>query len=113
MSSSGSGSVGSGPIVTSVDITPVAIKDPPLLNASGCHEPFQLRSVIRVHTADGIVGISEAYGDDATLGLLNRTATVLPGLDVFDLNGLTRQVTEAVGDRSVPMFTELIGPGSL
>jgi glucarate dehydratase len=106
-------SAGSGPVVSVVEITPVAIQDPPLLNASGCHEPYQLRSIIRVHTTDGIVGISEAYGDDVTLGLLTRTATVLPGLDVFDLNGLTRRITAAVGDRSVPMFTELIGPSSL
>ncbi|NUR29762.1 MAG: glucarate dehydratase [Catenulispora sp.] len=103
----------SGPTVTAVDITPVAIKDPPLLNASGCHEPFQLRSIIRVRTTDGIVGISEAYGDDDTLGLLGRVAAVLPGLDVFDLNGLARRAADAVGARSVPMFTELIGPASL
>ena len=102
----------SAPAITGIDITPVAMQDPPLLNASGCHEPFQLRSIIRVRTTDGIVGISEAYGDDATLGLLNRVAAVLPGLDVFDLNGLERRVAEAVGAQTVPMFTELIGAPS-
>lgn len=101
-----------GPIVTGVEITPVAMQDPPLLNASGCHEPFQLRSIIRVSTTDGIVGVSEAYGDDATLGLLNHVAPQLPGLDVFDLNGLERRVVEAVGARTIPMFTELIGAAS-
>ncbi|NUP48286.1 MAG: glucarate dehydratase [Catenulispora sp.] len=102
-----------GLVVTGAEVVPVAVKDPPLLNASGCHEPFQLRSIIRVRTADGIVGISEAYGDDRTLELLNRVAAVLPGLDAFDLNGLTRRVVEAVGTQTVPMFTELIGPASL
>jgi glucarate dehydratase len=101
-----------GLTVSGVEITPIALKDPPLLNASGCHEPFQLRSIIRVRTADGIVGISEAYGDDGTLSLLNRVAAVLPGLDVFDLNGLTRRVVDALGAQSVPMFTELLGPAS-
>jgi len=68
-----------------------------------------------VHTDDGIVGISEAYGDDPTLALLHRAASVLPGLDVFHLNELTRRVAaalapEAASAASTP--TELIGPAS-
>src|SRR6185312_8677541 len=86
----------SGPVITGIDITPVAIADPPLLNASGVHEPFQLRSIIQVRTDAGITGISEAYGDDATLTQLRQAAATLIGLDIFHLNELTRRVTNAL-----------------
>ena len=70
--------------IVDVDITPVAVKDPPLLNSSGVHEPFALRSIIEVHTDAGITGISEAYGDDATLALLQ------PGRRRADRSGRLR-----------------------
>ena len=60
--------------IIGVTITPVALKDPPLLNSSGVHEPYALRSIVEVHTDAGITGINEAYGDDATLALLDRPA---------------------------------------
>ncbi|WP_194904290.1 glucarate dehydratase family protein [Catenulispora rubra] len=99
-------------VVTATAVTPVAVQDPPLLNASGCHQPYQLRSIIEVHTAAGITGISEAYGDDATLALLAVGVAALPGLDVFDLHGLTSRVTEVLGNVVSSSFTELIGPAS-
>ena len=34
--------------ITAVRVTPIAIKDPALLNAAGVHEPFGLRSIIEV-----------------------------------------------------------------
>lgn len=96
--------------VTAVTITPIAVKDPPLLNAAGCHQPYALRSIIELHTDAGIVGISEAYGDDPTLDLLGRAAAALPGLDAFDINGLTRRVAESLGEITATNPTELIGP---
>ena len=99
--------------VTSVTVTPVAVKDPPLLNSSGCHQPYALRSILELHTDAGITGISEAYGDDPTLELLGRAATALPGLNVFDINGLTRRVALALGRVDAASPTELIGPASV
>ncbi|GAA2021827.1 glucarate dehydratase family protein [Catenulispora yoronensis] len=98
--------------ITGTTITPVALKDPPLLNSSGVHEPFALRSIIEVHTDAGITGINEAYGDDATLDLLRRAAAVLPGVDVFDLNELSRRVSAAVTSVAASSPTELIGAAS-
>jgi glucarate dehydratase len=96
--------------VASVAVTPIAVKDPPLLNAAGCHQPYALRSIIELHTDAGITGISEAYGDDPTLELIGRAAAALPGLDVFDINGLTRRVSESLGAITAYNPTELIGP---
>jgi glucarate dehydratase len=102
-----------GPVITRVDVTPVAMQDPPLLNASGVHQPYALRSIIEVHTDSGITGISEAYGDDATLAQLAKAVAVLPGLDVFHLNELTRRVTGALGAMDASSPTELIGPAGV
>ena len=98
--------------IVDVVITPVALKDPPLLNSSGVHEPFALRSIVEVQTDAGIVGISEAYGDDATLALLHQAATAVVGTDVFDLNELSRRVASAVGGSAASSPTELIGAAS-
>ena len=77
-------------------VTPIAFKDPPLLNVAGVHEPFALRSIIEVETDDGRIGLGETYGDLDTLAALETCRTVLPGLAVHDLNGLHGRVREAL-----------------
>ena len=72
--------------VTNVRITPVAFRDPPLLNAVGVHEPFAIRSVLEVETSDGITGLSESYGDAGHLERLRRVADAIVGVDIFDTN---------------------------
>jgi glucarate dehydratase len=102
-----------GPRVSGVRVTPVAVQDPPLLNSVGVHEPYQLRAVIEVETDAGLVGLAEAYGDDATLGRLLRAAPVLAGLSVFDTNGLAERVTTALGAVAPDTPTVLAGPASV
>ncbi len=74
--------------IATVRITPIAFRDPPLLNASGVHEPYALRTIIEVESDNGLVGLGETYGDRATLEPLQRLARQLAGLSPFDLNGL-------------------------
>ncbi|HEX4789154.1 MAG TPA: glucarate dehydratase family protein [Actinospica sp.] len=101
------------PKITDVVITPVAVLDPPLLNASGVHQPYQLRAVIELRTDAGVIGLSEAYGDDPTLANLRKAAPAVVGLSVFDLNGLTRNVALALGGITPSTLTELVGRASL
>ncbi|MCE2834784.1 MAG: hypothetical protein LW694_10420 [Chitinophagaceae bacterium] len=54
-----------GPRIQEVRITPIAITDPPLLNAAGLHAPYALRTVMEIVTDDGISGISEIPGNAA------------------------------------------------
>jgi len=75
-----------------VTITPVAFRDPPLLNAVGVHEPFALRSIIQLHTNDGLVGLGESYGDSDHLERLVVVGEALIGLDPFHTHQL-RDVT--------------------
>jgi glucarate dehydratase len=98
--------------VLSVQVTPIAFPDPPLLNSAGVHEPWALRSIVEVRCGDGLVGLGETYGDAPHLALLDRAAAVLEGLDVFDLAGLERRVAGAIGAVDAPDKHGLTGGSS-
>ncbi|MFJ2740854.1 glucarate dehydratase family protein [Streptomyces sp. NPDC087440] len=83
--------------IVDVVLTPVAFRDPPLLNAMGVHEPYALRGVVQLRCEDGVVGLGESYGDLAFLDQVRRVLPDLAGHDVFDLPGLRRLVTRALG----------------
>ncbi|MEO3790223.1 enolase C-terminal domain-like protein [Nonomuraea sp. B10E15] len=91
------GDAATGGRVSRVSVTPVAFRDPPLLNVVGVHQPFVLRAIVQVHTDAGLVGLGETYADRAHLQRLEAVAAALPGLDAFDLNGLRRVVVTALG----------------
>lgn len=74
--------------IVNVRITPVAISDPPLLNAVGVHEPYALRAIIEIETDERITGLGETYGDSAMLADLHRARDTVIGQDPFALNSL-------------------------
>ncbi|MFI0354831.1 glucarate dehydratase family protein [Actinomadura sp. 9N407] len=78
--------------IADITITPVAFRDLPLLNTVGVHEPYAIRAIVEVRTADGLTGLGETYADTAHLARLRRAAAGLAGLDVWDVNELTRRV---------------------
>ena len=86
--------------ITRVTVTPIAFKDAPLLNASGIHEPYALRSIIEVETDNGHFGLGESYGDAAALAVLDKVKTQLIGLDPFNLNRLRAIVKATVAGMS-------------
>lgn len=100
-------------IIQSVIVTPIAFRDPPLLNASGIHEPWALRSIIEVVTENGKYGLSESYGDEQTLSQLERVAPKLVGLDVFHLNRLNHIVRDTVGGGETAKTGMELAPGTV
>jgi glucarate dehydratase len=100
--------------ITDVEITPVAIKDPPLRNVKGIHQPYALRAILEVHTDEGLVGLGETYGDAPNLEVLRGFALRLAGHDPYDLNGLSRLASEYMAGRGdATVTTELIGRASV
>jgi glucarate dehydratase len=97
--------------IKEVRITPIAFKDPPLLNATGVHLPYALRSIIEVEADGGLVGLGETYGDLPVLQNLRRVGARLAGLSPFDLNGLRRVVDEEIRTDLAPGF-ENLNPGT-
>ena len=98
--------------VKRIKVTPIAFKDAPLLNASGIHEPYALRSIIEVESDDGFVGLGESYGDAPVLSVLQALEPSLVGLDPFDLNGLRQRVKSAVAALPQVAAGAELAPGS-
>lgn len=90
----------SGPRIREMHITPIAIVDPPLLNAAGLHAPYALRTIVELVTDDGISGISEIPGTAAINEALELARNLLIGRDVFQLNQIRRVLENHFGTDS-------------
>jgi glucarate dehydratase len=89
-----------GPRIKDIVITPIAIVDPPLLNAAGLHAPYALRIVLEIITDDQISGISEIPGTSDIEQALHEAKNLLVGKDVFQLNQIRKVLTERFGSES-------------
>jgi glucarate dehydratase len=69
--------------ITEVKVTPVALPDPPLLAASGCHGPYCLRNIVEVVTDAGIVGVGETHGGQRVTEALLKSREVVLGQNAF------------------------------
>lgn len=97
--------------ITTVRITPIAFRDGPLLNAAGIHEPWALRAIVELETSDGRVGLSETYGDEPMLRVLEQARALVTGLSPFELNRMEERVRAAI--RPTPGAIEFeLAPGS-
>ncbi len=90
-----------GPKIAEMRITPIAIVDPPLLNAAGLHAPYALRTVIELVTEDGISGISEIPGNAATNASLEETRGLIVGKDAFRLDDIMETIESHFGHESI------------
>lgn len=82
--------------ITGLKVTPIALPDPPLLNASGCHGPYFLRNIVELSTDAGIVGLGEVPGGEGTLRALEQAKSVVLGKSAFAYRGMGR-VLNAIG----------------
>jgi glucarate dehydratase len=65
--------------ITGLKVTPIALPDPPLLNAGGCHGPYFLRNVVELSTDAGLVGLGEAPGGEGVTRSLERARAIVTG----------------------------------
>jgi glucarate dehydratase len=86
------------PIIREMHITPIAISDPPLLNAAGLHAPYALRTVIELVTEDNICGISEIPGSKAVIDALGTIRDIIIGTDPFQLNRILETLKSRFSD---------------
>ncbi|TLS42262.1 glucarate dehydratase [Streptomyces montanus] len=83
--------------IRELTITPIAFRDPPLLNADGVHEPLALRCVLQLALEDGTtVGLGESTGGTVRLERLQVAARVVPGMDVFDTTAIAAAIDAAL-----------------
>lgn len=100
--------------IAQVRITPIAFRDGPLLNASGIHEPWALRSIVEIESSDGRVGIAETYGDEPMVKVLEQARSLVMGLSPFDLNRMEESVRAAIkpGHKADGSVQFELAPGS-
>ena len=95
-----------------VRVTPIAFRDPPLLNAAGIHEPYALRAIIEIEADGGLVGLGESYGDAPVLAALRAVAPELVGHDAYDLNGLEQLIARTLARLPAAAAGAELAPGS-
>src|SRR5688572_21512649 len=74
--------------ITEMHITPIALGDPPLLNAAGLHAPYCLRTVVELVTDNGLIGLSEVPGSAAIDVALAAARDIVIGSDPLNWHGL-------------------------
>jgi glucarate dehydratase len=81
--------------ITELRITPIALPDPPLLAASGCHGPYYLRNVVEAVTDGGIVGLGETTGGARVTETLEQAKQQVIGQNAFAYRRFAGAMSEA------------------
>ena len=87
--------------ITDMHITPIAIGDPPLLNAAGLHAPYALRIIVEIVTDDGIYGLGEVPGSSGTMAALEAAREIVVGKDPFQLNAIRQGIDKRFGKEEI------------
>src|SRR5262245_31278277 len=69
--------------ITGLKVTPIALPDPPLLAASGCHGPYFLRNVVELETDGGFTGVGEVPGGVSVTAALDQARPLVVGQNAF------------------------------
>jgi glucarate dehydratase len=74
--------------ISALRVTPIALPDPPLLAASGCHGPYFLRNLVQLECDGAIVGIGETRGGQRVADELSRAREHVVGRNAFAYRAL-------------------------
>lgn len=78
--------------IVQMNVTPVAVADPPLRNAPGIHEPYVNRIIIELVGENGVSGWGEQAYSNALLADLQAIAPHIAGIDSTDHAAIMRVV---------------------
>lgn len=84
--------------IVEMRVTPVAMADPPLLNAGGVHAPYALRTIVELVTDEGITGLGEVPGSGASVTALEAAGDVVVDADPFARRATALRLEE-LGER--------------
>ncbi len=86
--------------ITAIHITPIALGDPPLLNAAGLHAPYCLRTVVEIVADNGLTGLAEVPGSGAINAKLEAARDVVIGRDPLNWHALRAALRAHFGTES-------------
>ena len=70
--------------IAEMEVIPVAHREPPLRNSWGAHSELAARTIVRLTTADGEVGVAETYADEQVIGALERARSLVEGMNPYE-----------------------------
>ena len=86
------------PVVTKMQVIPVAGYDSMLMTLSGCHAPYFTRNLVLLTDSAGHLGVGEIHGGDYTCQCLNAVRPLVEGRPV----ACYRQVLQKIHRLSAP-----------
>jgi glucarate dehydratase len=87
------------PLITQLEVIPVAGRDSMLLNLSGAHAPFFTRNVVLLHDNSGHIGLGEVPGGENIRRTLEDSAPLLIGKPIGAFHNLLAHVRKTFADR--------------
>ena len=87
------------PVVTEMQVVPVAGQDSMLLNLSGAHGPFFTRNIIILKDNAGNVGVGEVPGGEKIRQTLEDSRPLVVGQSIGAYNSILNKVRGAFADR--------------
>jgi glucarate dehydratase len=82
--------------VSEMEVVPVAHREPPLRNSWGAHSELAARTVVRLTSADGTVGVGETYGDPDVIRALRGAADLVEGMNAHERTPLRLRLQDDV-----------------
>ncbi|GFM80161.1 glucarate dehydratase [Pseudomonas cichorii] len=89
----------SAPVITELQVVPVAGHDSMLLNLSGAHSPYFTRNVLILKDNAGHIGVGEVPGGEGIRKTLEDAKGLLIGQSIGNYQHLLKQVRTAFADR--------------
>lgn len=94
-----SSGISGAPVVTDVDVIPVAGYDSMLLNLSGAHSPFFTRNIVIIKDNSGRTGVGEIPGGEGIRKTLEDARPLVVGREIGHYNNVLNTVRHQFADR--------------
>jgi glucarate dehydratase len=91
--------VSGAPVVTEMQVIPVAGHDSMLLNLSGAHAPFFTRNIVVLTDHSGHIGVGEVPGGEKIRQTLQDARDLVVGQSIGALNNILASMRSAFADR--------------
>ena len=91
--------VSGAPVVTEMQVIPVAGHDSMLLNLSGAHAPFFTRNIVVLTDRSGHTGVGEVPGGEKIRQTLQDARDLVVGQSIGALNNILASMRSAFADR--------------
>jgi glucarate dehydratase len=89
------------PVITELQVVPVAGHDSMLMNLSGAHGPYFTRNVVILKDSAGHIGVGEVPGGEAIRKTLEDARALVVGASIGRYQNILEQARTAFADRDV------------